>query len=546
LVIRCERCSTLYELDEVLLAPDGSPVQCTRCEHVFTARPPRPSDSVEARSALEPASAAEAIDATSSDAAEPAAGLPSVAAYDAEGRTAPAPRPESLGPRPPAHEPRYARGAAPSVYRPTPGPGSVRTHPVLRRDTVGAFESRLRSTARLRWLAPAVALGVLVLGAGGWLFLRGRVDPAAASARAEGLRLVALDDQGSLERAVARFDDALRRAPRLRAVAADRALALVMQANALRERSRVLAAALGARQAERERLAREQPPGSAEAERAAAAAAAALDAEARALEERSRALVATAREALRPLEQELGDDPALQRALASAQAAAGERDGALGIARAAGAPGDRDPWIDLADAALDAAEPQRAAQERAAVKLAAIAARSPQILRARHLLARAQTALGRPDDARATLDRLLAANPAHEGALALRDALSQGPHTASPAEPLAGNAASPPGKTVTQRSPAAVLSEAAVRLPQAASAAGPAAVAAPRTDAPTHPLDDPPAAAVGAPASGLMPATIPDVAPASGMPQIAPPEVPERARRHSREPAVLVDPIGGG
>ena len=42
LVIRCERCSTLYELDEALLAPDGSPVQCTRCDHVFTVRPPRP------------------------------------------------------------------------------------------------------------------------------------------------------------------------------------------------------------------------------------------------------------------------------------------------------------------------------------------------------------------------------------------------------------------------------------------------------------------------------------------------------------------------
>ncbi|HEY6101289.1 MAG TPA: zinc-ribbon domain-containing protein, partial [Anaeromyxobacter sp.] len=32
MVIRCERCSILYELDEALLAPGGSQVQCTRCQ----------------------------------------------------------------------------------------------------------------------------------------------------------------------------------------------------------------------------------------------------------------------------------------------------------------------------------------------------------------------------------------------------------------------------------------------------------------------------------------------------------------------------------
>src|SRR5512138_3125900 len=42
-VIRCERCSTLYDLDEALLAPEGSQVQCTRCQHVFTAHPARSS-----------------------------------------------------------------------------------------------------------------------------------------------------------------------------------------------------------------------------------------------------------------------------------------------------------------------------------------------------------------------------------------------------------------------------------------------------------------------------------------------------------------------
>jgi predicted Zn finger-like uncharacterized protein len=38
--IRCERCSTIYELDPARLSPGGTPVQCTRCRHVFRAFPP--------------------------------------------------------------------------------------------------------------------------------------------------------------------------------------------------------------------------------------------------------------------------------------------------------------------------------------------------------------------------------------------------------------------------------------------------------------------------------------------------------------------------
>lgn len=35
--INCERCATVYVLDERLIPPGGAPVQCTRCGHVFTA-----------------------------------------------------------------------------------------------------------------------------------------------------------------------------------------------------------------------------------------------------------------------------------------------------------------------------------------------------------------------------------------------------------------------------------------------------------------------------------------------------------------------------
>ena len=56
MIIRCERCSTLYELDETRLAPEGSQVQCARCEAVFTARPPTPGGAPSSQAA--PSSAA--------------------------------------------------------------------------------------------------------------------------------------------------------------------------------------------------------------------------------------------------------------------------------------------------------------------------------------------------------------------------------------------------------------------------------------------------------------------------------------------------------
>ncbi len=40
MLIRCEKCSTLYELDEKLLPPQGAAVQCSKCQFVFKAYPP--------------------------------------------------------------------------------------------------------------------------------------------------------------------------------------------------------------------------------------------------------------------------------------------------------------------------------------------------------------------------------------------------------------------------------------------------------------------------------------------------------------------------
>ncbi len=41
MLIECEKCHTTYVLDDKLIPPQGAPVQCTRCGHVFTARAPQ-------------------------------------------------------------------------------------------------------------------------------------------------------------------------------------------------------------------------------------------------------------------------------------------------------------------------------------------------------------------------------------------------------------------------------------------------------------------------------------------------------------------------
>jgi len=40
LIIRCEKCSATYHLDQKLIEPFGSKVRCTRCGHIFRAEPP--------------------------------------------------------------------------------------------------------------------------------------------------------------------------------------------------------------------------------------------------------------------------------------------------------------------------------------------------------------------------------------------------------------------------------------------------------------------------------------------------------------------------
>ncbi len=79
----------------------------------------------------------------------------------------------------------------------------------------------------------------------------------------------------------------------------------------------------------------------------------------------------------------------------------------------------------------------------------------------------------------------------------------------------------------------------------ASAAQAPAALEG-ATAAPASSLGGNASTARGLAPSALTPASIPDVAPASGMPQVAPPLATEGSRHPAREPAVQDEPIGGG
>jgi predicted Zn finger-like uncharacterized protein len=428
--IRCERCSTLYELDEGLLAPEGTPVQCTRCNHVFTAVPPRAAErAAVAAAATVPAAA---TPPAAAPAASAGASAPEPDGSSAPAAAAPAP-PVGGGPRPPA---RAYREGPPPVYRPSAPaarPVGPTRGPIVRRDTVGVFEARLRANARWKWLAPLlVVLLAGVAGATFWL-TRPRSNPEVERARAAGMALVALDDPGSLDRALGKFDEALRLAPGRPGAEADRALALALRASALRDEQRDAAARLAAMAQERVRLAAAAAPGSEPADAERAAAARALEAEMAAREERAKALAGQAEAALGRLEREHPGDRAVARALAILHASGGRRDAAVVQAERARAAGP-EPWADLALALADdaGADASPGGRDGALARLGALAASQPTLLRARYLLARAQAGAGRQAEAVATLDGLLLANPAHERARRLREALVAPPPPPAP------------------------------------------------------------------------------------------------------------------
>jgi hypothetical protein len=509
----------MYELDESLLAPGGSQVQCTKCQHVFTAVPPAaPGRTLVGAPAQAPAESA----APPAPGREPAPERP---ATPARPSASPA-RAASAAPRADGAPARVARTSAPAVYRPPASSAPAVTRaPVLKRDTVGTFEARLRWAARLRWLAPALAVVVAAGIAAAWLLLRERPGASAgAPAHKEALALLALDDAESLDAAAARLGDLERTAPGGGAAAADGALARVLRAASLGEERDTLAVRLSARNDERERLRRDSPQGWEELEQAAARDVAALEPQVRALEEQVRALAGAAAERLRALRGEVGDTPEVVRATAALHALRGEREPLQKLVRTARERGGRDAWLDLADGWMDARDPDRPTRERAVVRLGAVASARPDLLRARYLLARVEASLGRRAEALATLDGVLSANPRHGAAGRLQSELKAPPPPPpappAPAAPPAARAPTPQRKPVPQAGPTPSSPASAATAPSGPGQEAPAPAAAPAASPPPAP-PPPPAQVVPAPAPAPAPAPVdaPPPPPASAAPR---------------------------
>lgn len=522
MIIRCERCSTIYELDEALLAPEGSPVQCTRCKAIFSARPPRPAAHAHAH-AQAPAPGGVSAEPTAVEFADqgplplPPSQPPSAAVAEPPPAAAPAQPPQVAAPvAPPPPPPRGAR-PGPAIYRrPPPAVHSPATAQAGarsasgRRGTVGAFEARFqRSTLWRRLLVPAAALLLVALVAGGTALWRRRPDPEVLRLAAEAAARLTQDDTGSLTRAVQLYDTILARAPSRLDAAADRALARLLLAAAKLEEAEPFAEQLARRAAERERLMGGPPAGVEDVLRLLAVEATRLEGELAPRRQEAERLTAQAASELKAVAAGPGGEALAARGLAVAAALASERDETTrqaALARTRGA----DRWADLAEAWL--ALRTSGGREPALAALARLAAEHPDLLRARYLLARAQVAGGRKEEAVATLARLLAANPRHERAQRLKGAL-----TAPPPPPPAPPPAPPaPVQRRTWVTPTPVAAPVASPAAPAAPVEPPTADQPQRLEPTGEPPLPPPIRIVLPPAGA--PARRPDPAPEPGSP----------------------------
>ena len=477
MIIRCERCSTLYELDESLLASDGSDVQCTRCQHVFRAIPPRaPGQTLQGVPTQAVVPPTPAPPAAPEPAAPPAASEPPATA---------APEPHAVAS---AHQaPRYAPG--PAVYRPPISQPSVSRPPLIRRDTVGTFESRLRWSHRWKWLAPTLIAAVVGLGVLAFLLRDSLHDPRARGAHQAALELASRDDLASLEQARSQLDDAIRKAPRLHAARADRALVDLLTAGALADLSPDPAGGVRGRKGEV------------------------------LVEQSSASLEQLERAGLAPAE--------VARARAVAAALGTDRAQLGRLATAARALLADDPFVQVAELSSAVRSGDRGSRERAIGALSMLVTRHPELIRARYTLARGQALAGRRPEALATLKALLEANPRHEGALALRESLVR----TTPA--VVGPAPVPPSANPAQ--PAARAERPATPPRRADSSSGEAGAATGGTSASAAPRPSTPAAprpaqgsTPGAAGSEVPAASAPgDAEPAPVAPRLRPAAVPE-------------------
>ena len=206
-LIRCDKCTTLYELDDKLLPPHGAPVQCSRCQFVFTAYPPGASDAAPVERAGAEGRAAEPVPAESSSSAGGAGSPAGPPAEAAPAKPVASAHEPGSGAGPPRRDTRkvaaQAQELAPDAkFTPDGRPIRKVAFPVEevapRPPSQGRTPSRASvpvppTSGRPRWLFPVVALivALALLGAAWWFFKRGepvarrRAAHAAAVERAD-------------------------------------------------------------------------------------------------------------------------------------------------------------------------------------------------------------------------------------------------------------------------------------------------------------------------------------------------------------------------
>lgn len=145
--IRCERCATIYELDEKRLPPHGALVKCTRCDHVFRAAPPAPDAA--------PATSQDGVGAASLAGDERTA-LFGFSAPGAEEQTASIAAVKPPAPAPPRRRVAPSSGTSPARRGRTAAPGAGGKRPLW------------------PWVLLAAILAALALAAG-WYAAQSRV-----------------------------------------------------------------------------------------------------------------------------------------------------------------------------------------------------------------------------------------------------------------------------------------------------------------------------------------------------------------------------------
>jgi predicted Zn finger-like uncharacterized protein len=463
-LIRCEKCSTVYELDEKVLPASGAPVQCSRCQYIFTAYPSAPASTpaptpaaaplafgAPTRSASPGARASAPVEGEPASASSPAAAPkgpgsgsdlasvaragetaePSGAAID-DGAATVGPARSASPTSPPYAVSRapQARDAGPQLtadgrpIRKVPFPQEEPSTPQQRTFPRPASVSTGRPGGLLRWLVPLAVIVAIAAAIAAWRMASSRrTPPEAAQRRDEGHSLLLRDDRVSLARAAIAFEDAARIAPWTFQAQADRVLArALVLGHVLGEAERFDLRAAALDRGDDAPLVGPEDP----ARIAARSEAARLRADGEAARGRAGQLERDAQGELAPLLREHPSDPAVLRAEALLAAFAREPARADDVVRRARAAGPRDAWVDLAEAAagVRAASPERRAE--GAARAEALSRAHPEMLRARVLLAVALGRSGRPGEAASALDAVLAANPAHEDARAFKAALLAG------------------------------------------------------------------------------------------------------------------------